>query len=122
MRRSEESDDSLLVARLTPFCMRSPTPEVGKWVVSFRLKDQRGGKEPSMSGTVTGEEKLIERFDAARDVMDYFVLSQEERPNRDLRRVSVDLPVWMVNNLVGEPMRLGTKRQAVITTWNRRWA
>lgn len=63
------------------------------------------------------EDKLLERFDAGEEVLDLFDLERAERPNRELRRVNVDFPAWMVEALDNEAGRLGINRQAVIKTW-----
>ena len=70
-----------------------------------------------MSNTRTTEDNLLERFDASEDVLDYFDLEHVERPNRELKRVNVDFPAWMVEALDDEAGRLGINRQAVIKTW-----
>jgi hypothetical protein len=70
-----------------------------------------------MSDTVATSDELLARFDAGEDVLDLFDLQTAERPNRDLRRVNVDFPAWMVDALDKEAGRLGINRQAVIKTW-----
>ena len=60
---------------------------------------------------------MLERFDEGEDVLDYFDLESAERPNRELKRVNVDFPLWMVEALDDEAGRLGINRQAVIKTW-----
>ena len=39
------------------------------------------------------------------------------RPNRELKRVNVDFPVWMVESLDREAQRLGVTRQSIIKVW-----
>ena len=70
-----------------------------------------------MSDTVATSDELLARFDAGEDVLDLFDLKTAERPNRNLRRVNVDFPAWMVDALDKEAGRLGINRQAVIKTW-----
>lgn len=70
-----------------------------------------------MSNTRTTEDNLLDRFDAGEDVLDYFDLEHVDRPNRELKRVNVDFPAWMVEALDDEAGRLGINRQAVIKTW-----
>lgn len=70
-----------------------------------------------MSSKKTSESNLLERFDAGEDVLDYFDTEGAKRPNRELKRVNVDFPVWMVEALDDEASRLGVNRQAVIKTW-----
>ena len=70
-----------------------------------------------MSSIKTTEDNLLERFDAGEDVLDYFELDKGQRPNRELKRVNVDFPSWMIDALDDEAARLGINRQAVIKTW-----
>lgn len=61
-------------------------------------------------------------FDAAFDdnqvdIIDQLDLSRARRPGRDVQRVNVDFPTWMVSSLDAEASRLGITRQAVIKTW-----
>ena len=70
-----------------------------------------------MNNTGATRDELLERFDAGEEVLDLFDLEEVERPNRELRRVNVDFPTWMVDALDEEAGRLGINRQAVIKTW-----
>lgn len=61
-------------------------------------------------------------FDAAFDdnqvdIIDQLDLSRARRPGREVQRVNVDFPTWMVASLDAEASRLGITRQAVIKTW-----
>jgi hypothetical protein len=56
-------------------------------------------------------------FDEGHDITPYLDLSKARRPNRELKRVNVDFPVWMVSLLDAEAGRLGVTRQSVIKTW-----
>lgn len=59
-----------------------------------------------------------EAFDAGDvDVLDAVEVDGARRPHREVRRVNVDFPVWMVESLDREAERLGITRQAVIKTW-----
>ena len=55
--------------------------------------------------------------DGVEDLIDDLDLSSLRRPNRDVRRVNVDFPLWMVESLDREAQRLGVPRQSVIKTW-----
>ena len=55
--------------------------------------------------------------DGVEDIIDDLDLSSLRRPNRDVRRVNVDFPLWMVESLDREAQRLGVPRQSVIKTW-----
>lgn len=56
-------------------------------------------------------------FDNGEDVVDVLDVANASRPNRDVRRVNVDFPAWMLDELDKEAARLGINRQAVIKTW-----
>ena len=61
-------------------------------------------------------------FDAACDdnqvdIIDQLDLNRARRPGREVQRVNVDFPTWMVSSLDAEASRLGITRQAVIKTW-----
>ena len=55
--------------------------------------------------------------DGVEDIIDDLDLSTERRPYRDVKRVSVDLPLWMVDALDNEAVRLAVTRQSVIKVW-----
>lgn len=57
------------------------------------------------------------RFDAGQDVSESLDLDAATRPNREIRRVNVDFPAWMLRELDREAARLGVNRQAIIKTW-----
>jgi hypothetical protein len=56
-------------------------------------------------------------FDDGEDVTDMVDWSQATRPNRDMRRVNVDFPAWMVDGLDARAAHLGITRQAQIKVW-----
>jgi len=62
-------------------------------------------------------EELDAKFDAGEDVLEYFDLSKARRPNLEPKRVNVDFPLWMVNELDREARRLGVTRQSIIKMW-----
>ena len=70
-----------------------------------------------MSSREGKTDDLVERFDAGDDVLDLFDTENPEYPNRELKRVNVDFPTWMVNALDEEAKRIGVNRQAIIKTW-----
>jgi hypothetical protein len=55
--------------------------------------------------------------DGVEDIIDDIDPTSWRRPNRDVRRVNVDFPLWMVESLDREAKRLGVPRQSVIKTW-----
>ena len=57
-------------------------------------------------------------FDAgSEDIVDQLDMSTARRPGREVRRVNVDFPIWMIESLDAEAARLGINRQSVIKTW-----
>jgi len=63
-------------------------------------------------------EEFDQVFDDGQTNLDpYLDLSTARRPGRDVRRVNVDFPVWMIESLDQEASRLGITRQSVIKTW-----
>lgn len=61
--------------------------------------------------------KIEEAFDAGEDMGEFFDFENPSFPNKELKRVNVDFPQWMVSGLDEEAERLGINRQAVIKTW-----
>jgi len=55
--------------------------------------------------------------DNEEDVIDHVDMSRAQRPGRDVRRVNVDLPTWMIESLDAEANRVGVTRQSVIKMW-----
>ena len=58
-----------------------------------------------------------QRFDAGDSVVDALDLSAARRPRHEQKRVNVDFPVWMVEQLDREASRLGVTRQSIIKVW-----
>ncbi|SME96655.1 type II toxin-antitoxin system BrnA family antitoxin [Desulfovibrio gilichinskyi] len=56
-------------------------------------------------------------FESDQDITEQLDLSKATRPNKDIKRVNVDFPAWMIIALDREAERLGINRQAVIKTW-----
>lgn len=70
------------------------------------------------------KEISLEEFDRVfdegkEDVTEYLDLDNTvaSRPDREVRKVNVDMPVWMVEALDKEAKRVGIGRQAVIKMW-----
>lgn len=53
------------------------------------------------------------------DIMEYLDLESVEvvYPAREVRKINVDMPLWMVDALDREAKRVGVTRQAVIKMW-----
>lgn len=63
------------------------------------------------------KDRLEEAFDAGEDMQEFFDFDRPSFPNRELKRVNVDFPLWMIAGLDDEASRLGINRQAVIKIW-----
>jgi hypothetical protein len=62
-------------------------------------------------------EQLDDVFDSGADLLPHLDLSSARRPNLEQRRVNVDLPRWMIENLDREADRVGVTRQSIIKVW-----
>ena len=62
-------------------------------------------------------EEFDRRFDAGEDITPYLDMSKARRPGREIRRVNVDFPAWMLQSIDREAARLGVPRQAIIKIW-----
>ncbi len=62
--------------------------------------------------------ELDEKFDNGdEDILEYFDLSRAERPNQKHKRINVDFPLWMVEELDRASGRVGVTRQSLIKMW-----
>lgn len=58
------------------------------------------------------------KFDeGVEDIMDDLDLSTARRVNKDVKRVNVDFPAWVVDSLDREAARIGVTRQSIIKVW-----
>ena len=57
------------------------------------------------------------KVDAGEDISGFVDWSRARRPGREVRRVNVDFPAWVVEALDREAGRLGVTRQALIKMW-----
>lgn len=51
------------------------------------------------------------------DILQYFDLSSARHPNREQKRINVDMPQWVVDALDREATRAGVTRQSIIKLW-----
>jgi hypothetical protein len=56
-------------------------------------------------------------FDQGDSVLDSLNLASARRPRLQQKRVNVDFPLWMVEQLDREASRLGVTRQSIIKVW-----
>jgi hypothetical protein len=55
-------------------------------------------------------------FDDGEDIIQHLDLSQAKRPHSNLKTVSIDLPIWIVESIDREALRLGVTPQSIIQT------
>ena len=56
-------------------------------------------------------------FDAGGDVSKMLDKSRLRRPGLEQRRVNVDFPLWVIEQLDKEAQRIGVTRQSIIKIW-----
>ena len=56
-------------------------------------------------------------FDQGDSVLNSLDLASARRPRLQQKRVNVDFPLWMVEQLDREASRLGVTRQSIIKVW-----
>ena len=61
--------------------------------------------------------ELENKFDEGKDISQFMDISKARRPQQDQKRVNVDFPVWMIQQLDKEARRLGVPRQSIIKVW-----
>ena len=66
--------------------------------------------------TITAEE-LDRRFDAGEDISEFLDWDKARRPGLESRRVNVDLPAWMIQQLDRQSDLIGVTRQSIIKVW-----
>ena len=66
--------------------------------------------------TITAEE-LDRRFDAGEDISGFLDWDKARRPGLESRRVNVDLPAWMIQQLDRQADLIGVTRQSIIKVW-----
>ena len=57
------------------------------------------------------------KFDAGDDIIEYLDLDKVMRPKQEQKRVNVDFPIWMIQQLDKEARKLGVTRQSIIKIW-----
>ncbi|MBN3874585.1 type II toxin-antitoxin system BrnA family antitoxin [Nostoc sp. JL33] len=57
-----------------------------------------------------------QKFDDGEDITQMLDLSQAKRPLSTQKRLSIDLPIWMIELIDQEASRLGVTPQTIIQT------
>ena len=60
---------------------------------------------------------IDKKFDKGEDISKHLDLSKARRPEQEQKRVNVDFPLWMIQQLDKEAKRLGVPRQSIIKVW-----
>ncbi len=60
---------------------------------------------------------IDKKFDEGKDISKYLDVSKARRPEQEQKRVNVDFPLWMIQQLDKEARRLGVPRQSIIKVW-----
>ena len=55
--------------------------------------------------------------DGEEDILQYFDLTKISKPNLELKRVNVDFPIWVINDLDKRAKLIGVTRQSLIKIW-----
>ncbi len=66
--------------------------------------------------TMTAKE-FDARFDAGDDISEFIDTNTITRPGLEARRVNVDFPEWIIQNLDTESKMIGVSRQSLIKLW-----
>ncbi|MDR2896007.1 MAG: BrnA antitoxin family protein [Propionibacteriaceae bacterium] len=62
-------------------------------------------------------EQFDQMFDDGADVTPYLDLRSTRRPNREPKRINIDLSAGMIQDLDAEARRIGVTRQSLIKVW-----
>ena len=58
-----------------------------------------------------------QKFEAGKNISMDLDMSRAKRPLQAQRRVNVDFPIWMIDQLDKEAKRMGVTRQSIIKIW-----
>ena len=60
---------------------------------------------------------IDKKFNEGKAISKHLDLSKVRRPEQEQKRVNVDFPLWMIQQLDKEAKRLGVPRQSIIKVW-----
>jgi hypothetical protein len=55
--------------------------------------------------------------DDKEDIMEHLDLKNARRPNLEQRKISLEIPLWMLESLDKEAIRVGETRQSLVKLW-----
>ncbi|MBE2189355.1 MAG: hypothetical protein KGZ71_07185 [Desulfobulbaceae bacterium] len=62
-------------------------------------------------------QEFDKKFDDGEGLTAYLDIKKSKKLSREMKRVNVDLPLWMIAKLDDEANRLGVTRQSIIKVW-----
>ena len=65
---------------------------------------------------ISGEE-FEEKFEAGEDLSEYLDLNNASRPGLKNKKISLQMPEWMLSGVDREAKKLGVSRQAILKMW-----
>ncbi len=65
---------------------------------------------------ISGEE-FDEKFEAGEDLSEYLDLENASRPGLKNKKISLQLPEWMLSGVDREAKKLGVRWQALLKMW-----
>ena len=57
------------------------------------------------------------KFKNGEDITEFLDLSKVVRPGQEQKRINVDFPIWMIQQLDKEARKIGVTRQSIIKMW-----
>jgi len=67
--------------------------------------------------SVVNSSEFDRRFDDVESIIEVLDVAAARRRRHEQKRVNVDFPLWMVEQLDQEANRLGVTRQSIIKVW-----
>lgn len=61
--------------------------------------------------------ELDKKFDRGENITEMLDVSKAKKASQSLKRINVDVPLWMIELLDKEAKRLGVSRQSIIKVW-----
>jgi len=70
-----------------------------------------------MKKTYITASEFEEKFDAGEDISEYLDIDNARRPEIEQKKLSLNLPSWMVIKLDNEAKKRGVNRQSILKVW-----
>ena len=70
-----------------------------------------------MKKTYITASEFEEKFDAGEDISEYLDIDNVRRPEIEQKKLSLNLPSWMVIKLDNEAKKRGVNRQSILKVW-----